>query len=708
MVHVPEQRQQSNCAAVESDDDESSGESREKVASLVDQIMALLKLTFGVSSKLVRPTLEQLLSKSIPTINYIYNHATPQRLRDWLRIVQASGHNSLQIITQTPKGKELSDGAIQTASNAMHLLTSANSRQLIIELMGTYVKLIDALRSPETKTFLTSLPVLLCRLVDTIASGEAKCLYHSSTDVILGLIETMGQPETTLALAEVTAELCHVLEMEREFYGPWSRRRRTKRLRRSRRRRIRLIGYASGEEADKNAKRRYGRNRYIRDTYRNRTLVKDKHFENDESDDMCDVEDAILSSLGDGTIKDNAWFGLGNQDVEGMSEDEVSLPSRVVLHKTQSTGNTVQDEDTVSIDFGQSLDPPGKCNTNIERNLKSINMDYLRSSIKDRERALSERQEVHPKRSVAPLLNDEGSIGEKSEDDLCDADIEDLVLNESAIVKDADSNDLLCIEKLPQVANVMNPSKIVVGDEDRNICHDDRNHMGGGTLLTSNNLNLRESSAAFLHYYRALEEIHRKNRDDSVDQDSSTAYNTNKEKREQTFENGSTLNSQIRSTNLTNQKVRVRGGKTKTYQYISNSTVDKQQTGKGEDETTMSRTSHLLSLITLNRKQKQLIAMGCGVFIFFSFLSFGFTCYGVYKFFIEKETTSCLTNQRFSSVSNEIVIRIVHDNAIIGKLSEEDTLIHHITNAVEEGVISQDYNFKGRVQRSLEDIYDDT
>ena len=185
MVHGPQQqRHQPNHAAAESDDEGSGDENRDKVATLVEQIMALLRLTFGVSSKLVRPTLEQLLSKPIPTINYIYNHATPQRLRDWLQIVQASVHNSLQIVTQTSKGKELSEDAIQTASNAMHLLTSANSRQLLIESMGTYVKLIDALRSPETKSFLTSLPVLLCRLADTVASGEAKCLYHSSTEVI--------------------------------------------------------------------------------------------------------------------------------------------------------------------------------------------------------------------------------------------------------------------------------------------------------------------------------------------------------------------------------------------------------------------------------------------------------------------------------------------------------------------------------------------
>jgi hypothetical protein len=729
MVHGPQQqRHQPNHAAAESDDEGSGDENRDKVATLVEQIMALLRLTFGVSSKLVRPTLEQLLSKSIPTINYIYNHATPQRLRDWLQIVQASVHNSLQIVTQTSKGKELSEDAIQTASNAMHLLTSANSRQLLIESMGTYVKLIDALRSPETKSFLTSLPVLLCRLADTVASGEAKCLYHSSTEVILKLIETMGQPETTLALAEVTAELCHVLEMERDFYGPWSRRRRTKKLKRGRRRKIRLIGYASGDEAVKNAKRRYGRNRYIRDTYQDRTILKDRDLENDESDDACAVEDAILSSLGDGTLKDNAWFGLGNQDVKGISEDELSLPSRVVLHKTPSAGNSIQEADAISMDFDQSMDSPGKYNNNIDGNFKSIDMDYLRSSIKDREKALSERQlstlskeEVHPKISDPPLKNCVGSVSDMCEDASSDADIEDLVLKESNSVQDADINNSPWIGKQPKVADEMNPNRILVGDEDMNTYHDERNLMAHSTLLNSKNIELGGSSSAAVHFYRALDDVHRKIRSDRI---SDNRYNTTDdaktENREQISENGSMSNQQNRTVNLSKRirssaigNRRVRGHKRKAFRCTS-SILDKQQSVKEEDKPVTSITSHLLSLLNLSRKQKIIIALGGIVFTFFCFLFFGFGCYGFYKFFIENKTAMYSTKKTSSFEPNEIVIRIVHDNIISDQVdtkecmirTTEDTIINHATEALKAGVISQDYNFIDRVERSLDDIND--
>ena len=66
--------------------------------------------------------------------------------------------------------------------------------------------------TPEMKIFLDQLGVLGCRLVDAMASGKTKEFIQNSKDLVWRTIELAVDPSTTLALAEVTAHLCHALE----------------------------------------------------------------------------------------------------------------------------------------------------------------------------------------------------------------------------------------------------------------------------------------------------------------------------------------------------------------------------------------------------------------------------------------------------------------------------------------------------------------
>ena len=64
---------------------------------------------------------------------------------------------------------------------------------------------------------LEQLGVLGCRVVDAAASGENKRLIHNAYELLWDGIELLADPSTTLAIAEVTANLCHALEMEEEY-----------------------------------------------------------------------------------------------------------------------------------------------------------------------------------------------------------------------------------------------------------------------------------------------------------------------------------------------------------------------------------------------------------------------------------------------------------------------------------------------------------
>lgn len=166
-------------------------------------------------------------------------------------------------------------------------------------------------------------------------------------------------------------------------------------------------GGSSRTSAASNSKRRRERNKFIAETYTNRVLLnkksgrgRDHHEEEEEEGDGWEgdvtVEDAILSSLGDGTTQsENAWLTrLGRQDElssgwlvdghDGKNEDDgaSSLPSRVVLPKIESREEEqVEEEEEVS---GESvvLD-----DLEVESEMEgggAVDISYLRKNIRSR------------------------------------------------------------------------------------------------------------------------------------------------------------------------------------------------------------------------------------------------------------------------------------------------------------------------------------
>jgi hypothetical protein len=151
------------------------------------------------------------------------------------------------------------------------------------------------LHTPEVKALLDQWSVLGCRLVDAAASGRNKRLVHDVSAMIYSGCELLADPSTTLALAEVTAYLCHALEMEDA-----------------------AMHQGDKDDADKQAARRHERDTYQKSTYVDPILLQH----------LTTVEQVILSSLGVPRAPGTA-FGTG--DVDEDDGDGRSVPKTVVV-----------------------------------------------------------------------------------------------------------------------------------------------------------------------------------------------------------------------------------------------------------------------------------------------------------------------------------------------------------------------------------------
>ena len=151
------------------------------------------------------------------------------------------------------------------------------------------------------KVFLDQLGVLSCRLVDAMASGKSKEFLLNSKDLIWSSIELACDPSTTLALAEVTAHLCHALKEIDDSYDDAT---------------PRAVRNAHNEKAYLNSS----------------TMTKDYPFQS--------MEEIILSSLGmdgDHYVKMDNNFNesvdIPSDSDDGMDQDstEQSIPSNVAF-----------------------------------------------------------------------------------------------------------------------------------------------------------------------------------------------------------------------------------------------------------------------------------------------------------------------------------------------------------------------------------------
>jgi len=496
--------------------DEAGDEAKEQSALfLLNQILSILKISLKTSSMLVTPAIQQLLQSIVPTLTYYYQQFAPIRIQEWLQIGTSALQNIFTILSQTEQGKEVLSQINDVNSNTIHLLTSVNIRQVIIEGMGVHVKAIEALRTPQMKTFLMSLPVFSIRVLDIVSSGEAKLLYHSITNLVWNVIELLGRDETTLALAEVTALLVNALERERECRGPWNRKR--VRVRKKRVKVASLHTTNMAAAAASNARKRYQRNRFIAQTYTDRVILKEKTTCSEDGSVYGDatVEDAIMSSLGDGTRSDNAWLTFGrNDDSSHGAIDAASLPSRVMLPKIDS--NAELSVGSIHLDEFDEQSQNKSLHALDGEGRGTVDISYLRDGIKLRRERVSNISALPSERGNSNHLSTMSiagsSIGHSVE---CDDQIviEDLILDEESTSQTQKSPVRRRECKPKSSKHLEHEDYCIDSDGQSDDLDSEKNNNNNGRIKIDPARGLYSSSA---HFYRVVEDFQTTLRDQNI------------------------------------------------------------------------------------------------------------------------------------------------------------------------------------------------
>mmetsp|Transcript_27183 Transcript_27183/g.41340 ORF Transcript_27183/g.41340 Transcript_27183/m.41340 type:complete len:673 (-) Transcript_27183:69-2087(-) len=268
--------------------------------------LGLIKLAGGITlsttGKLIMPPLRITKEIILPALweatKEQVNSYTPQRLKDWFQIVASSLYNLVNVLKNTPKGEIFRSKVEVVGSDIVDCLTSDTSRQCITDGMATLVKLAEALHTPEFKSFLSQANVLGARMIDAAASGRNKQLVHDIEETIWSFIELSSDPLAIAALAEVTATLCHTLEMEEAVY---------------RRKSV--------------PQKRHQRNQFTKEAYNIRELIKNPDVT---------TEQAIMSSLG-GVSED---ISEPQNTITGSHASSTPAKERVKSNETPENSRT--------------------------------------------------------------------------------------------------------------------------------------------------------------------------------------------------------------------------------------------------------------------------------------------------------------------------------------------------------------------------------
>jgi len=657
---------------------------KEAALFILKQIITLLKISLETSSKVISPAINQMLQSIIPVIAYYYQKIAPSRIQEWLQIVTSALQNIFNILSQTQAGKDLLSQFNAVNSNTMHLLTSVNTRQIIIEGVGMHVKAIEALRTPEMKTFLTSLPVFYIRFLDIVSSGEAKLLYHSMTALIWKTIDLLGQDETTLALAEVTALLVNALERERECYGPWNRKpmkvRKKKGVRLSS-----LLHRRNTGAAASNSKRRYERNKSIAETYTNRVILKESLDDDGSMYGDNTVEDAILSSLGDNTRSDHAWVTSLGRDDSGHGVD-VAVPRRVILPKIEGNASS---HSAGSIHFddleGASEQDDDESAAAQEENIAAgaVNLSYLRDGIKKRHEQVNRNGDGYrngyiQKTEQSNNLSTMSVAGDSVLSDESQFAIEDLVIN---------ANNSSATPRNPPKRKVynLNMQDLVLEDESVDtptIIHADDANLKHGKRREGT---ARGTYSSVSHFYRALDDMQTKMRDTKI---STSLKRSNGEEEVPGVSTSSSGTKKWQSKaaaaagagNERGQNV-LRSGICRGYSRASSQPIRFRanvQTGneaEDEAEKCITLVGVARSLMMVMPMKSKLFIGTIAIFFFMIFVWFLLGCYGLY--FLVHQTFS----NQVTPLQNEIILRIIQDPSA-GNWQDKEKLVTAAADAI--------------------------
>ena len=121
--------------------------------SALSSTLEILKLVGGVglstTGVLLSPSLEltkALVPHLLGGISDYLSQVSPQRLKDWFRIVSASVHHMIAVIVSTERGSIFRRKIVRVGGDIVDVVSNEASRQTLMDGMACFVKLSEALQ----------------------------------------------------------------------------------------------------------------------------------------------------------------------------------------------------------------------------------------------------------------------------------------------------------------------------------------------------------------------------------------------------------------------------------------------------------------------------------------------------------------------------------------------------------------------------------
>jgi hypothetical protein len=609
-------------------------------ATALSATLELLKFaggaTLSTTGKLVAPPLYVTRTIILPNlwhavVDYI-SSSTPPRAKSWFRILSSSVRHFVSVLRGTARGKVFRHRVVRVGGDILDSISSDDARQVLMDSMGVVVKTAEALHTPEVKALLDQWSVLGCRLVDTAASGRNKQLVHDISAMIYSGCELLADPSTTLALAEVTAYLCHALEMEDA-----------------------AMHQQDQDNVNQQAERRHERDAYQRATYVDPILLADPNVT---------VEQVILSSLGVARASSRRT-ALDNDDNDDDDGDAGSVPSNVVVNdaaseiwEQSSVRQQIDDQQSCKSQENTDDQLPEQEEEMHQKARKSINISLLREQISDRatnierteplppysDKPVSASTPVRDKVTVpVPQYNTSRAPDEQDSDD--EGDFEDIgvvkTVLEDGTSKRAAARPHVRLEACDSDADI--PTEVSVSGQRDDIKWPD---------LVDPFPTEKETSVH--HFYRILDQVLEKKRGQAVE----------------TFLDDHADGKGIAKDGRARQQTRaaVAMGATGTGERVPVHDTIKQRLAKIRAEVSSGLSKEELNKLnqveTIVREHHVLATLALAAVFLIAFAWIGFGCYGVYVFFNPSVKSSwqmakSALGHTASPSAQEMVVRVV-------------------------------------------------
>jgi len=122
--------------------------------SALSSTLGILKLAGGITLKttgtILSPSLELTRNVVLPSLlagiaDYL-SQVSPQRLKDWFRIVSASIHHLIAVIVSTERGSTFRHKVVRVGGDLVDVASSEQSQQALMDGIACFIKFSEALQ----------------------------------------------------------------------------------------------------------------------------------------------------------------------------------------------------------------------------------------------------------------------------------------------------------------------------------------------------------------------------------------------------------------------------------------------------------------------------------------------------------------------------------------------------------------------------------